>query len=148
MHAKYDYYRQALRTKERPFSHTVEGVAGRGCQKQSPLKETGSLSYGGFSFFFNVVLFIYFWLCWIFVAVQVFLSLQRTGFSSCGSSCCGAWAPGLVGFSSCSAQASFPRWHVGSSRSAQASFPRWHVGSSCIRGWILVSCTGRQILYH
>lgn len=56
----------------------VEGVAGRGCQKQSLLKETGSLSYGGFSFFFNVILFIFG--CADLVAVQVFLSAAAHGF--------------------------------------------------------------------
>ena len=71
-------------------------------------------------------LFIYFWLCWVFVAVQAFLQLQRaeatlwlrcTGFSlqwllllwslgsgACGLSSCGSWAREHR-LSSCGAQA-------------------------------------------
>ena len=53
-------------------------------------------------------------LCWVFVAVWVFLSLQQVGLlpscsvwaSHCGGfSCCRAWALGHVGFSSCGSQA-------------------------------------------
>ena len=54
--------------------------------------------------------FIYFWLCWVFIAAQVFLlfSVWELLFSCgaraspCGGfSCCGAWAPGHVGSSAC-----------------------------------------------
>ena len=53
---------------------------------------------------------IYFWLCWVLVAVWGFLSLWQAGAtlhcgaraSPCrGSSCCGAQAPGHAAFSSC-----------------------------------------------
>ena len=36
------------------------------------------------------------------------LQLQRMGFSSCGFSCCRAWALGCSGFSSCSEWLQFP----------------------------------------
>ena len=96
MHAKYGYYRQAQRTRRYHSFIQQKGQLG-GAVRNSPLKETGSLNYGGFSFFFNVILFIYFWLCWIFVAVQDFLQLQCMGFSlwwllllrSMGSRACG-----------------------------------------------------------
>ena len=32
-----------------------------------------------YCFFFKIILFICFWLCWVFVAAQAFLSLQRAG---------------------------------------------------------------------
>ena len=51
--------------------------------------------------------FVYFWLCWVFVAVQTFLQLQRAGttlqlpctsFSFHGFSCCGAQTLRRLGF--------------------------------------------------
>ena len=61
---------------------------------------------------FFVILFIYFWLCWVFVATQAFLQLQRVRAplqlrsSHCGGfSCCRAWALRCTGFSSCDTQA-------------------------------------------
>ena len=80
---------------------------------------------GAFSFFSFIILFIYFWLCWVFVGAHgLFSSCSKWGLlSSCGvrashcrgSSCCGARALGapasaavVCGLSSCSrAQA---RW--------------------------------------
>ena len=63
-----------------------------------------------FIFFFFLV--VYFWLCWVFVAAWIFfLSCSKQGLlSACsalvchcrGFSCYGAWALGIVGFSSCS----------------------------------------------
>ena len=60
-----------------------------------------------------IYLFIYFWLCWVFVASQAFLQLRGVDYSLAGApvshfggfSCCGALAPGCEGFSSCGAQA-------------------------------------------
>ena len=50
---------------------------------------------------FYIILFIYFWLCWVFIALNVF--------SSCGEqellSSCSAWASHCGGFSCCRAQA-------------------------------------------
>ena len=59
---------------------------------------------------FKMYLFIYFWLCWIFIAGQAFLywqlaggtlKLQCVGFSLSGFSCCRVRALGHAGFSSC-----------------------------------------------
>ena len=33
------------------------------------------------SFFLKIILFIYFWLCWVFIAARAFLQLQHTSFS-------------------------------------------------------------------
>ena len=56
-----------------------------------------------------VFIFIYFWLCWVFVAAQGLLSVAASGgYSSLqcvGFPCCGAGALGRTGFSSCSSQA-------------------------------------------
>ena len=64
--------------------------------------------------FLNFIhLFIYFWLCWVFTAVQAFLWLQRAGASlPCGALAyhgrgfsCGAQALGGTRFSSCGTRA-------------------------------------------
>ena len=61
-------------------------------------------------FFFKKNNFIYFWLCWVFVAVRAFSSFGDQGLlSSCGVqashcggfSCCQARALGILGFGSC-----------------------------------------------
>ena len=57
---------------------------------------------------FSFSFFLYFWLCWIFVAVQAFSSCGKWGLlssccarvSHCGGFSCGAWALGH-GLSSC-----------------------------------------------
>ena len=60
---------------------------------------------------FFVILFIYFWLCWVFVATQAFLQLRRVRAlqlrsSHCGGfSCCRAWALRCTGFRNCDTQA-------------------------------------------
>ena len=64
--------------------------------------------------------FIYFWLCWISVAEQVFLSLQMAGCRMLRLE--QLWCMSLVAL--------------------------WHVGSSRIRDWTHVSCISRRILYH
>ena len=107
-----------------------------------------------FFFLIFIYLFIYCWLCWVFVAV-------RGLFSSCGNR-------GLLFVAVCGlllAVASFvlehrlqaPRlqqlWHVGSRTQAQQLWhkglvaPR-HVGSSRTRARTHVPCIGRQILNH
>ena len=90
---------------------------------------------------FKIYLFIYLWLCWVFVSVRG-LSLvvasgghssSRARASHCrGLSCCGAQAP--------DAQAQ-QLWLTGSVA------PR-HVGSSQTRARTRVPCIGRQILNH
>ena len=45
--------------------------------------------------------FIYFWLCWILVAVCTTLSCAARASHCGGFSCCRAWALGYTGFSSC-----------------------------------------------
>ena len=113
-------------------------------------------------FIFNkFILFIYFWLCWVFVAVHglslvavsggysllrcVGFSLQwllllqsmgsrHTGFSSCGTRAQQLWLAGSR------AQAQ-QLWHIG-------LVAPWHVGSSWTRDRTCVSCIGRRILNH
>ena len=67
--------------------------------------------------FLNYYLFIYFQLCWVFVAVWAFFSscgkqglLSRHGAraSQCGGFSCGTLALGHVGYSLCGAQACWP----------------------------------------
>jgi len=93
-------------------------------------------------------IFVYFWLCWVFVgvcspvAVHMFLvaaaslvverGLQAVQVSGAGRVRSVAVASGL---SSCS---SWAREHRLNS----------YLGSSWIRDWTRVSCIGRQILYH
>ena len=49
-----------------------------------------------------LLLFIYFWLCWVFVAAHVFSSCGARASHHGGVSSYGAQALGLEGFSSCS----------------------------------------------
>ena len=99
------------------------------------------------------VLFIYFWLCWVFVAASG-LSLVAASrghsllwwqASHCsGLSRCGAWALGTR------AQ---ELWLTGSRAQAQqlwctGSVALQHVGSSQTRARTRVPCIGRQILNH
>ena len=92
-------------------------------------------------FFFLIYLFIYFWLCWVFVSVQGLsllwqaeATLHRGVRASHyrGLSCCGVQAP--------DAQAQ-QLWLTG------PVAPR-HVGSSQTRARTRVPCIGRQILNH
>ena len=105
-------------------------------------------------FFFNLFLFIYCWLCWVFVAV-------RGLFSSCGD-----W--GLLFVATCGlllAVASFvlehelqvrglqQLWHVGSGAQTQQLWHKGlvapqHVGSYRTRARTHVPCIGRRILNH
>ena len=73
---------------------------------------------GAFSFFSFIILFIYFWLCWVFAAAHELFSSCDVQASHCRGSSCGAWALGVpasvavvCGLSSCSraqAQWGFP----------------------------------------
>ena len=95
--------------------------------------------------FFFFKLFIYFWLCWAFAAVQAFLQLQGAGFSLQWFLLLQSMAPGALGLQQL--------WLPGSGLQAQQLWPMglvapWHVGSSWIRDQTLVSCTGRRILYY
>ena len=103
-------------------------------------------------FFILIIVFIYFWLCWIFVAAQTFLQLwclgfslqwflllQSTGSRHTGFSSCGMWAQQLWLLGS-RAQAQ-QLWHVG------LVAPR-HVESSGTRDQTHVPCISRQILNH
>ena len=60
--------------------------------------------------FLKIIILIYFWLLWVFVAAQVFSPVWPVGATlsgsarashRCGFSYCGTWALGHVGFSSC-----------------------------------------------
>ena len=90
---------------------------------------------------FLIYLFIYLWLCWVFVPVQGLslvaasgVTLHRSARAShyCGLSCCRAQAP--------DAQAQ-QLWLTG------LVAPR-HVGSSQTRARTPVPCIGRQTLNH
>ena len=101
-------------------------------------------------------LFIYFWLCWVFVAahrlslvVGVGATLRCSAWAShCGGFSCGARAPGarpsvvvVRGLSSCGS------WALERRLSSCLAAPR-HVGSSRTRARTRVPCIGRQILNH
>ena len=94
--------------------------------------------------YFFVILFIYFWLCWVFFAVLRLSPVVVSGCYSllivlaCGlliavASRCRAQAPGRAGFSSCDKQAQKLR-HVGSSVQAQQL---WRMGlvAPCLVGF-------------
>ena len=86
-------------------------------------------------------LFIYFWLCWGFDAVEGFLSSCSSGASDCGgSSCCRAHDLGPAGFGSCSTWAQ-QLWHMDLGAQQQ-------VESSQRKTQTHVLCTSRRILNH
>ena len=127
-----------------------------------------------FLFFFNVdlfiYLFIYFWLCWVFVAARGLSLVAASG--GCSSLRCAGFSlrwPLLLrstgsrhaGFSSCSTWAQ-QLWVTGSRAQAKQLWhtglvaPQ-HVGSSwtrartrvpCIGRWILNHCTTREVLFY
>ena len=103
------------------------------------------------SFFFlikKIVLCIYFWLCWVYVAALAFSTGGEWGLLSS----CSARASHRRGFSCRGAQALGSRASGAASVQAQQLLfsglvaPR-HVGSSLSRDQTRVSCTGKQILY-
>ena len=114
-------------------------------------------------YFFKIYLFlfIYFWLCWVFVAARGlslvavsggYSSLQCAGFSL--RWLLSLWSTGSrhAGFSSCGTRAQ-QLWLTGSRAQAQQLWrtglvtPR-HVGSSRTRARTRVPCIGRRILNH
>ena len=83
---------------------------------------------------FNLLRFLYLWLCWVFVAHRLFSGCGKPGLLSCF----GAWASHCLNFSRCRAQAE-QLWcaglvasqHVGSSRT------RDRTRVACIAWWVL-----------
>ena len=114
-----------------------------------------------FIFLIDLYLFIYFCLCWVFVAAHGFsLLVASGGYSSLR--CAGfslQWLLLLrstgskhVGFSSCGTWAQ-QMWLAGSRVQAQQLWRTglvapWHVGSSQTRVRTHIPCIGRQILNH
>ena len=107
------------------------------------------------------ILFIYFWLRWVFVAV-CWLSLVAASGGCSSLQCAGfslwwlllLWSMGSrhMGFSSCGTRAQ-QLWLTGSRAQAQQSWHMGllvlgHVGSSWTRNRTHVPCIGRQILNH
>ena len=100
------------------------------------------------NFFLKFILFIYFWLCWVFVAVRgPFLVAASRGYSS-------LWCAGFslqwfllcstgsrrTGFSSCGTRAQ--------QLQCTGLVALRHVGSSQTRAQTRVLCIGRRILNH
>ena len=108
-------------------------------------------------FFIN--LFIYFWLCWVFVAAcGLSLVVASGGYSSLWCAGFSLWWLHLLqsmgsrcmGFSSCGRRAQY-LWLAGFRAQAQQLWcmglvALWHVGSSQTRAETCVLFTGRQIL--
>ena len=95
-----------------------------------------------FVFFLNY-LFIYFWLCWVFVSVRGLSPAAASGGHSpprCAGPLTAAAPPPSCGAQSPDAQAQQP-WPTG------PATPR-HAGSSLMRARTRVPCTGRQTLNH
>ena len=105
--------------------------------------------------------FIYFWLCWVFVAARRlslaaasrgYSSLWCTGFSLRWLLLLRSMGSRRMGFSRCGTQAQ-QLWLAGSRGQAQQLWrtglvaPR-HVGSSRSRAQTCVPCVGRRILNH
>ena len=86
-----------------------------------------------------------FCLCWVFTAAWAFLWLQWASPRPGGCPCCGAQAPGQLGFRRCGllgprARAQYV-WRTG-------LVAPWRLGSSPIRGRTCVPCIGKPILHH
>ena len=96
--------------------------------------------------------FIYFWPCWVFVAVRGFLQLQCVGFLLRWLLLLQNTGSRFTGFSSCGTLAQ-QLWLMGSRAQAQQLWQTglvvpWHVGSSRTRAQTRVPCIGRRILNH
>ena len=124
-------------------------------REPSPLiKRPSNCDYGESNFFLNntfYVLFIYFWLCWVFIALRALLELVSGATSGCharayhcGGCPCGARAldtqASVVvahGLSSCSSpgSAALASWMELTGLAAP-----WRVGSSWTGDWTHVSC--------
>ena len=96
--------------------------------------------------------FIYFWLCWVFLAA-LSLVVVSGGYSSLGCAGFSLWT--LLLLQSASSRACrFPWLWLLDSRAKAQELGRMGlvalrlVQSSHLRDWTLVSCTGRKILYH
>ena len=97
---------QDLSSLIRDWTHALSTSA---VKAQSPNYWT-AMKFPSRTLFFFLILPIYFWLCWVFVAAQAFPSCREQGLLSCGSpashcdgfSCCGARVLGCSGFYSCS----------------------------------------------
>ena len=98
-------------------------------------------------------IFIYFWLCWVFIAVRGlslvaasggYSTLQCTGFSLRWLLLLRSTGPRLAGFSSCGSRDLECRLNSYD----KGLVAPWHVGSSWTRAQIRVPCTGRRILNH
>ena len=95
--------------------------------------------------FLRKILFMYFWLCWAFIAARGLLSSCSVWASRCsGSGHRGAWALGHAGFSSCGSWAP----EHGSVAWCTSLFAPCHVESSHDRDQTGVSGISRRILYH
>ena len=108
-----------------------------------------------------VILFIYFWLCWVFVAAcglplvaasRVYSSLRCAGFSLRWLLLLQSTGSRRAGFSSFGTRAQQLQL-MGSRAQAQQLWlmglvAPWHVGSSQTRARTRVSCIGRRILNH
>ena len=80
--------------------------------------------------FLKLILFIYFWLCWVFDATWTFSSCGAGASHCSGSSCCGTHGASVVAALGSRAQ-THELWPTG------LAAP-WHVGSSWTRdGWKL-----------
>ena len=127
-----------------------------------------------FPAFIHSFIFIFIWLCWVFIAARRlslvvasggYSSLRCTGFSlqwlllsqsmgskRAGFNICSTRALEHVGFSSCGTWAQ-KLWLTGSRAQAQKLWcmgldAPWHVGSSWTRNRTHIPCTGRWILNH
>ena len=87
-------------------------------------------------FFLNIYLFIYLWLCWVFVSVRG-LSLVAASGGHSSSRCTGLSLSRPLLLQS-----------TDSRRAGSAIVAHGHVGSSQSRARIRVLCVGRQILNH
>ena len=119
------------------------------------------IQYGFFFLIYLFILFIYFWLCWVFVAARG-LSLVAASEGHSPLQCAGLSLPWPLllqstgsrraDFSSCGMWAQQP-WLMGSRAQAQQLWHRSpvalrHVGSSRTRARTRVPCIGRRILNH
>ena len=95
-----------------------------------------------FFIFLNLFyLFIYFWVCWVFISVQgLSLVVASRGHSS--SRCAGLSLSRPLLLRSTGSR------RAGSVIVAQGPFVPWHAGSSQTRARTRVPCIGRQILNH
>ena len=98
-----------------------------------------------FFFFFNVILFIYFWLPWVFVVVR--------GLLTAAASCRGARALGARASAVVARRLSCPMWHMGSSPTRDPTrvtrIGRWALTPAAPprRSWIQFLFLGRTTLF-